>query len=1564
MSIDKGGLQYKITVENDFAALGTFIAQTKQATDGLRALAEAAGLVGSATKGLRSASTAAAAAAAKGAAASRQHAKAVTEEEEAEKKYQKRLRDANVERIIAVKDQKAQFELASKVATAQQAAARAEQQLSKVIEARTRAQEVSASAQRRGISLTDEEKKKIGLLNAEQAKLLALKNQMAAVNLASGNAAVAGLDAETEALRRQAKVAKELRVAELLKAQGLDARGRPIQQPKVKLPPPPIPAATTTEQEKSLSFFQRLNSFLLKTNENANKTSLTFRRLFGIFAAFTAIRLVVQGFRELVSELIRYNANIEQATLGVASLFTAVGDVRDATGETVTATQKLALAQGEARRQVQLLRRDSLQTAGTFEQLLEAFQTATAPGLEAGLNVDQIRQFSVRISQAAAAIGLAQNQLAEEIRSILQGTIQARTTRIAVALGISNEDIRNAKEAGVLFQFLSEKFAAFEEAGKVALGTFNAIFSNLQEGIQLVLQSGGLEFFEKLKATLQEIFNLLVAQDPITGLLTPDPRAVAVVKAFADALNSAIDSAKAVVASLTFDDAVNAAKAIGNAIKLAATLAVGFVRGVVAGLRDIQLVVGRIASLFTSSDPKSLIDNSALIQSASLLGEVLTIVVSINAVVGIVNVAVGALSVILGTISVILTVITGLVATISALLAVPQAVAIAILAILAAIVVAGVELAVVAGLIVNKFREWIGSLIGVELKFLSLVKLIKVGLVSAFKLLVNRVKDGFTTIVGSIFAATLQIVRDVTSSAVGLIATVLELLGKVSDTAAGVAVEVRKMQQENNKAFDTKIAQVVDGIDKASAKFATERDQLAAEMAKGMLEVIAANEQTPTIAEFIKSQVTEGFGAVKGLLGDLFKAPDITSNITAPLAVASEEATTLVSAFESLPGIVSTSRKELERSVEFTKRMREEAQNAADEFDAGTRSIGLGGEALRIRQLVFKAESDIRKEQVDLDREQGKLTVDRVAALNQVLQNESRISKLNDEQRRQVSIAENNLRDIAELERQRAEAMNRVSIARLKANQALSQGFTDQVAAAQAQEEAERSALDAIEQRLSATKLTADAILEAANLSKEERDAVIQATLARIQTTGQLKVIDEQLNGVAADRIDLENQINSVLNVRLALAAREAAFAAEQQTRETQIGLIRAKAAVEAESQLNNAQKRVTLASAELAAAQAEIALAREQRQREAKDLDNLIAERQRVLDALEARRAQVPSGSPEELRTVEQIANAQEALNALTAAREATYARNAAAADLENQQIALMAIEAERARLALEEPISFGLKEGLREFVGDALDLFTNFKQIVVTQLNDLASLISSSLVDAFDPSSNESFRERFRQFLLGFAKAVIEMLVKIAIAKAILGLGFLSGGGSVGVGLAEGGPVAHPFKKAKGFARGGSLSEGNTGRVGTPLGTTNALANSAVAALRPASLDPKDTIPIWAAKGEWMMRAKAVSLYGMDVMAAINDMMVDPTVLRAVTGIGRRGRTYRSTTKTGFATGGPIRGGGSPQVSVGASGKQAPVPAVLVANEGTMQQLIRGGENTLRQFMRDNRNILQAGR
>jgi hypothetical protein len=187
--------------------------------------------------------------------------------------------------------------------------------------------------------------------------------------------------------------------------------------------------------------------------DHINRVAFTFRRLIGIFAAFQGIRAAASAFRQVVNEAIALNQQIESAVNGIAAIATASAELRDPWGNVLKPAEAFAAATGLAREQLALLRVDALQTNATFEDLLKTFQSATAPGLEAGLSLDQIRQMTVRIAQAAAAVGIPSDQLDEEIRSVLTGATTSRTTRIAQVLGGAkeyNQQFRDAKEAGIL----------------------------------------------------------------------------------------------------------------------------------------------------------------------------------------------------------------------------------------------------------------------------------------------------------------------------------------------------------------------------------------------------------------------------------------------------------------------------------------------------------------------------------------------------------------------------------------------------------------------------------------------------------------------------------------------------------------------------------------------------------------------------------------------------------------------------------------------------------------------------------------------------------------------------------------------------------------------------------------------------------------------------------------------------------------------------------------------------------------------------------------------------------
>lgn len=225
-------------------------------------------------------------------------------------------------------------------------------------------------------------------------------------------------------------------------------------------------------------------------------------------AAFKAF----QGFTAFTEAGLEFNSTIENANLGIATLITAEAKLHDENGNLLTGTKALGAAQDLAAEQVTKLRIAGLQTVATTQELIKAFQQAVGIGLRWGFTLDQAREFTVRMSQAAAALQLPMDQLNEEIRSLLQGTINPRNTRIATALHITNEQIRQAKDAGQLFDFISKRLEAFGVAGEATARTFSGVMSNIKEAMQQLTGEATQPLFDKLKETgqktLEEVFDM------------------------------------------------------------------------------------------------------------------------------------------------------------------------------------------------------------------------------------------------------------------------------------------------------------------------------------------------------------------------------------------------------------------------------------------------------------------------------------------------------------------------------------------------------------------------------------------------------------------------------------------------------------------------------------------------------------------------------------------------------------------------------------------------------------------------------------------------------------------------------------------------------------------------------------------------------------------------------------------------------------------------------------------------------------------------------------------------
>jgi len=215
---------------------------------------------------------------------------------------------------------------------------------------------------------------------------------------------------------------------------------------------------------------------------------------------------------------IEYLSEMETYSLGIATAFMVGGKyIDETTGKAVEGQRALTAAQQDAKKVIAELQVANLMTIATLDQLVKAYQETLPVAMAKGFNRDQAKEFTVAMVQAAGAIGLNLDMMAEETRSLLTGTINPRTSRIAVVLGLRNEDIRqHSQNADQLFDFLMKKLEAYRVAGIATQNTWKGLMSNI---IDVAKQMGGIAFeplFQVLKYELQKLFEGIVSIDEKT----------------------------------------------------------------------------------------------------------------------------------------------------------------------------------------------------------------------------------------------------------------------------------------------------------------------------------------------------------------------------------------------------------------------------------------------------------------------------------------------------------------------------------------------------------------------------------------------------------------------------------------------------------------------------------------------------------------------------------------------------------------------------------------------------------------------------------------------------------------------------------------------------------------------------------------------------------------------------------------------------------------------------------------------------------------------------------------
>lgn len=254
---------------------------------------------------------------------------------------------------------------------------------------------------------------------------------------------------------------------------------------------------------------ENLQKNIEQSTQSAKQLASQFEHIVSTIKTI-ALSLPFVGF---IKEGIEFNKQIEQTRIGFAGILTSIAQIRDEQGRLVEGAEKYANAAKLSNQLLNELRVAGLQTVLTFQDLVQIAQGIMAPFLSAGGNLKEFSSFVVLLSNAVTAIGLPMNQVVQETRDLLMGTIDMNS-QLARSLGITNEMVNRWREQGTLFQELTARLQGFQFAGKDVEGSFTGLLAKAKEVFQVFAGMATAKVFEAIKKDLDEfVAKFLVVKD-------------------------------------------------------------------------------------------------------------------------------------------------------------------------------------------------------------------------------------------------------------------------------------------------------------------------------------------------------------------------------------------------------------------------------------------------------------------------------------------------------------------------------------------------------------------------------------------------------------------------------------------------------------------------------------------------------------------------------------------------------------------------------------------------------------------------------------------------------------------------------------------------------------------------------------------------------------------------------------------------------------------------------------------------------------------------------------------
>ena len=276
-----------------------------------------------------------------------------------------------------------------------------------------------------------------------------------------------------------------------------------------------VPFTPTMSTSGAVSQVNGLENALAKANTQAVTLSGSLSKAWEIYEtiSFSAFKLVYgidaigQAVTALVSPGWQLANLLETEQIGMAGILSSMTSLH---GESLKWNDAMAMSKVIMKD----LTIEAAKTAATSEELITTFRALLGPGLGAGMSVEEIKQATVTGVNAVKSMGLDGRQLVQELRDLVQGGIQSASSTLATDLGLTDSDIKAAKQSSEgLFKFLMKRLAGFKQASTEYGETLSGMLAQVKEGYALAQAQAVEPLRDVAKGILKDIRDVLYTKD-------------------------------------------------------------------------------------------------------------------------------------------------------------------------------------------------------------------------------------------------------------------------------------------------------------------------------------------------------------------------------------------------------------------------------------------------------------------------------------------------------------------------------------------------------------------------------------------------------------------------------------------------------------------------------------------------------------------------------------------------------------------------------------------------------------------------------------------------------------------------------------------------------------------------------------------------------------------------------------------------------------------------------------------------------------------------------------------